>query len=66
MVGPTLEYIVWLMFFKYSFQKIISYVPCSNQDFENSWEGIFKEKWYVHNIFTTNLKWQVVIVGLKK
>ena len=24
------------------------------------------KKWYIHDIFTTNLKWQVIIVELKK
>ena len=36
MVDSTLEYIVWLMFSKYSFQKIVSYFPYSDQDFEKS------------------------------
>ena len=36
MVGPKLEFIVWLIFSKYSFQKTVSYFPDLKQDFENS------------------------------
>ena len=36
MIGPTYEFIVWLVLFRYSFQKIISYFSYSKQDFENN------------------------------
>ena len=42
MVGHTLEFIVWLIFSKYNFQKTISYFLDLKQDFENSLGGIFK------------------------
>ena len=35
MVGPILEFIVWLIFSKYSFQKTISYFLGLEQNFEN-------------------------------
>ena len=35
MVGLTLEFIVWLIFSKYSFQKTVSYFLDLKQDFEN-------------------------------
>ena len=35
MVGSTLEYIVWLIFSKYIFQKTVSYFPSLEHDFEN-------------------------------
>ena len=35
MVGPTLEFIVSLIFSKYSFQKTVSYFLDLKQDFEN-------------------------------
>ena len=35
MVGPTLEFIVCLIFAKYSFQKIVFNFPGLKQDFEN-------------------------------
>ena len=44
MVGPTLEFIVWLIFSKYSFQKTISYFPNLKQDFENDLGGVFRIK----------------------
>ena len=34
--GSILESIVWLIFSKYSLQKIVLYFPCSEQNFENS------------------------------
>ena len=41
-MGPTVEFIVWLMFSKYNFQKTVSYFPCWVQDFENDWKDVFK------------------------
>ena len=41
MVGPTLKFIIWLIFSKYRFQKIVSYFPNLKQDFENGLEGVF-------------------------
>ena len=40
MVGSTLEFIVLLIFSKYSFQKTVSYFPDLKQDFENGL-GVF-------------------------
>ena len=32
-----------------------------------NWTKVYSyEKWYIHNIFITNSKWQVVIIGAKK
>ena len=42
MMDPTHEYIVWLTFSIYGFQKIIPYFPYSEHDFENGWEDVFK------------------------
>ena len=36
MVGLTHESIIWLMFFKYGFHKIIPYFHSSKQDFETA------------------------------
>ena len=36
MMGLILEFIVGLIFSKYGFQKIVSYFPGLEQDFENS------------------------------
>jgi len=47
MMGLTLEFIVWLIFFKYSFQKTISYFLSLEHDFENGWGGIFR----IHKMF---------------
>ena len=38
----ALEFIGWLIFSTYSFQKIVSYFPYLKQDFENGLEGVFK------------------------
>ena len=46
-MGPTLKSITWLMFSKYSFQKIISYFHYAKLDFENSQGDVFK----IHKIF---------------
>ena len=42
MVSPTLEFIIWLIFSKYSFQKTVSYFPDLKQDFENDLGDIFR------------------------
>ena len=47
MVGPTLEFIVWLIFFKYSFQKTVLYFPGLKQDFEIGLGGVFR----IHKMF---------------
>ena len=36
MVALTLEFIIWLIFSKYNFQKIVSYFLGLEQDFENN------------------------------
>ena len=41
-MGPTLEFIVWLIFSKYSFHKIVSYFPNLKQNFENGLGDVFK------------------------
>ena len=41
MVGSTFEFIVLLIFSKYSFQKTVSYFPNLKQDFENGVGGVF-------------------------
>ena len=35
MVSLTFEFIIWLLFSKYSFKKIVSYFSGLEQDFEN-------------------------------
>ena len=35
MVGLTLKFIIWLIFSKYSVQKLVSYFPNFEHDFEN-------------------------------
>ena len=42
MVSLTLEFIVWLIFFKYIFLKTVSYFPDLKHDFENGLESVFK------------------------
>ena len=42
MVSPILEFIVWLIFSKYSFQKTIFYFPDLKQDFENGLRDVFR------------------------
>ena len=42
MVALTLEFIIWLIFSKYNFQKIVSYFLGLEQDFENNKEGVFR------------------------
>ena len=44
MVGLTLEFIVWLIFSRYSFQKTVSYFPYLKQDFENNLGGVFRKQ----------------------
>ena len=42
MVGLTSEFVVWLIFSKYSFQKTVSYFLGLEQDFENDEVSVFK------------------------
>ena len=54
MVGPVLEYIVWLIFSRYSFQKIVSYFSCSNQNFDKQLKGCFQNTENVFNGIVVN------------
>ena len=54
MVGLTHESIIWLMFFKYRFHKIIPYFHGSKQDFENSCKDVFKIKKNTFNGIVVN------------
>ena len=47
MMGSTLESIVRLIFFKYSFKKVVFYFSCSIHDFENNCKDLFK----IHKMF---------------